>query len=217
MIDSKRFLAGCGKSGFVGKSRIHRFRTLHKRWLHSFIFSPSGRDKRHGAGGGNPFFRSLLVLAVAFASIAIPIGAIAGPHKGVAGLFVEVRTPVACGRLLTHQGQPAAGQQIHFENRVSGDVFLTKTRGDGSFSLALAPGAYHLRDEDGPIIVRYINVRDQDINLGTVSEPGLLAHLLESEIIAPALIQSPASITSNVVPGNQVAEPANEMTGNITD
>ena len=36
------------------------FRTLHKRWLHSYIFSPSGRDKSEGAGGGNPFFHSLL-------------------------------------------------------------------------------------------------------------------------------------------------------------
>ena len=161
--------------------------------------------------------KRFLILALAFASIAIPISAIAGPHKGVVGLFVEVRTPVASGRLLTHQGQPAAGQQIHFENRVSGDVFLTKTRGDGSFSLALAPGAYDLRDEDGPIIVRYINVRDRDINLGTVSEPGLLAHLLESEIIAPALIQSPASVTSNVVPGNPVVEPANKTAGKIAD
>ena len=95
----------------------------------------------------------------------------AGPRKGVVGHFMEVRMPVARGKLLTHQGQPAAGRQIHFENRVSGDVFLTKARGDGSFSLALAPGAYDLRDEDGPIIVRYIDVRDQDINLGTVSEP----------------------------------------------
>jgi hypothetical protein len=160
--------------------------------------------------------KRFIILALAFASIAIPIGAIAGPHKGVAGLFVEVRTSIARGRLLTHHGQPAAGQQIHFENRVSGDVLLTKTCADGSFSLALAPGAYDLRDEDGPIIVRYINVRDQDINLGTVSEPGPLAHLLESEIIAPALIQSSASITSNVVPGNQVVEPANQMAGKIT-
>jgi hypothetical protein len=161
--------------------------------------------------------KRFVILALAFASIATSINAMAGPHKGVAGLFVEVRTPVASGRLLTHQGQPAAGQQIHFENRVNGDAFLTKTRGDGSFSLALAPGAYDLRDEDGPIIVRYIDVRDQDINLGTVSEPGPLAQLLESERIAPALIQSPASVTSDVVPGNQVAEPANKAAGKITD
>lgn len=71
--------------------------------------------------------------------------------------------------------------------------------------------------KDDPIIVRDIDVRDQDVNLGTVSEPGLLAHLLESEIIAPALIQSPASVTSNVVPGNPVVEPANKTAGEIVD
>jgi hypothetical protein len=168
---SKRFLARCGKTGFVGKTRIRRFRTLHKRWLHSFIVSPSGRQKREGADGGNAFFRSLLVLAFAFATSII---AMAGPHKGVAGLFVEVRTPAARGKLLTHQGRPAAGRQIHFENRVSVDAFLTKARGDGSFSFALAPDAYDLRDEDGPVIAPYIDIRDQDINLGTVSEPGVL-------------------------------------------
>jgi hypothetical protein len=144
--------------------------------------------------------KRFVILALALASIAIPISTIACPHKGVVGLFVEVRTSVASGRLLNHEGQPAAGRQIHFENRVSGDVFLTKTGRGGSFSLALAPGAYDLRDEEGPIIVRYIDVRDQDINLGRVSEPGPLAQLLESERIAPALIESPASVTSNVVP-----------------
>jgi hypothetical protein len=158
-----------------------------------------------------------VILALAFASITTSINAMAGPRQGVAGLFVEVRTSVARGRLLTHHGQPLASRQIHFENRVTGDSFLTKTRCDGSFSLALAPGAYDLRHENGPIIGPYIDIRDQDINLGTVSEPGSLAHLLESEIIAPALIQSPASITSNVVPGNQVAEPENKVAGEITD
>jgi len=38
---------------------VRSFRTLHERWLPSFIFSPSGRDKREGAGCGNPFFRTL--------------------------------------------------------------------------------------------------------------------------------------------------------------
>jgi len=161
--------------------------------------------------------KRFLALALTLASIAVSLNTMAGPRRGVAGHFMEVRMPAARGKLLTHQGQPAAGRQIHFENLVSGDVFLTKARGDGSFSLALAPGAYDLRDEDGPIIVRYIDVRDQDINLGTVSEPGPLAQLLESERIAPALIQSPASVTSNVVPGNQVVEPADKTAGKITD
>jgi hypothetical protein len=96
-------------------------------------------------------------------------------------------------------------------------VFLTKTGRGGSFSLALAPGAYDLRDEEGPIIVRYIDVRDQDINLGRVSEPGPLAQLLESERIAPALIESPASVTSNVVPGNPIVEPVNKPAGTIAE
>ena len=160
----------------------------------------------------------LLVFALAFAGIAISVKTRDGPRQDVAGLlFVEVRTSVARGRLLTHHGQPLASRQIHFENRVTGDVFLTKTGRGGSFSLALAPGAYDLRDEEGPIIVRYIDVRDQDINLGTVSEPGPLAQLLESERIAPALVQSPASVTSNVVPGNPIVEPVNKPAGTMAE
>jgi hypothetical protein len=42
---------------------LAEFSTLHKRWLPSLIFSPSGRDKSEGASCGNPFFRSLLEAA----------------------------------------------------------------------------------------------------------------------------------------------------------
>jgi hypothetical protein len=160
--------------------------------------------------------RFLLILALSLASIAVPVTIIAGPRKGVVGRLVEVGTPVVGGKLLTHQGRSVADRQIHFENGVSGDVFMTSTQADGSFSLALAPGAYDLRDEDGPIIVGHINVRDQDIDLGTVSESGPLEHLLESERIAPALIQSPAAITSDVISAKQVA-PASKSLGKIAD
>jgi hypothetical protein len=38
--------------------------TLHKNWLPSLIFSPSGRDKSEGAGCENPFSTALYVTDV---------------------------------------------------------------------------------------------------------------------------------------------------------
>jgi hypothetical protein len=146
-----------------------------------------------------------LTLVFALAIITLPAAALAGPHKGVVGPMQPAVPVEVSGKLLTHEGQPAANRQIHFENRVSGDVFLTKTGPDGSFSFALPPGEYNLREEHGPIIAGYIQTYNTDaINLGTVSEPGQLQHFLESERIAPALIHSPAPITSNVRQGSRI-------------
>lgn len=114
-------------------------------------------------------------------------------------------TPVTVsGKLLTYEGQPAAERQIHFENAVSGDAYLTKTGKDGSFSIALPAASYNLREEHGPIVAGDIQAWSGAVNLGTVSEPGTLEHLLQGEGVAPALIHSPAPITSNVRPGSPV-------------
>jgi hypothetical protein len=46
------------KKGLAWENPAWSFRTLHEKmasFLPSFIFSPSGRDKREGAGCGNPF------------------------------------------------------------------------------------------------------------------------------------------------------------------
>jgi hypothetical protein len=89
---------------------------------------------------------------------------------------------------------------------VSGDVFLTATNADGSFSYALPPGLYELREERGPVVAGYIAAQGEDITLGTVSEPPSIMNLLQSEAVAPAQIRSPAPITSSVVPGGPVGE-----------
>ncbi len=114
-------------------------------------------------------------------------------------------TPVTVsGKLLTYEGQPAAERQIHFENTVSADAYLTKTGKDGGFSIALPPASYNLREEHGPIVAGDVQAWSGAVNLGTVSEPGTLEHLLQGEGVAPALIHSPAPITSNVRPGSPI-------------
>ncbi len=151
-----------------------------------------------------------LTLALVFTLLTAAPAAFAGPHKGVTGRMLPAEPVVVSGKLLTYEGQPFGDRQVHFENRVSGDAFLTRTRGDGSFSFPLPPGEYNLRDEQGPIIRSHIQAFGEDINLGTVSEPPQLQYLLQSEGVAPAQIHSPAPVTSNVRPGSRVQHPAGQ-------
>ena len=136
--------------------------------------------------------------------VAAPVAAIAGPHKGVVGPLQPATSVVVSGKLLTYEGQPAANQPIHFENLVSGDLFLAQTGQDGSFSFPLPPGEYDLRVEQGPIVVNFIDAdtEEEAVTVGTVSEPPKIQYWLQAEGLAAALIWSPAPITSNVYANN---------------
>jgi len=152
--------------------------------------------------------KRLVLLAPLFAILAHPASGVAGPHKGVVGKMLAAPPVVISGKVLTYEGQPAADRQIHLENTVTGDAFLTSTGKDGSFSIAVPPAYYNLREEHGPIVAENVQAWSGAVSLGTVSEPGALQQLLQSEGIAPAQIHSPAPITSNVRPGGPI-EPAN--------
>jgi hypothetical protein len=128
----------------------------------------------------------------------------AGPHKGVPGRLLPATPVVISGKLVTADGQPATGREIHFENTVSSDVYLTHTGKDGGFSFALPPAAYNLREEHGPIVARNIQAWGDAVNLGTVAEPTGWERFLQFQSVAPALLQSPAPITSNVGPGQPI-------------
>ncbi len=154
--------------------------------------------------------KRLVVLAPLFAILAVPAAGFAGPRKGVLGKLLPATSVVISGKVLTYQGQPAANRQIHLENTVTGDAYLTSTGKDGSFSIALPPAAYNLREEHGPIVADDIQAWGDAVNLGTVSEPGALQRLLQREGVAPAQIHSPAPITSNVRPGSPI-EPADRI------
>jgi hypothetical protein len=146
--------------------------------------------------------KRLALLGALFAALAVARPGFAGPHKGVVGKMLPATPVTISGKLLTYEGQPAADRQIHFENTVSGDAYLSRTVKDGSFSITLPPASYNLREEHGPIVAGDIQAWSGTVNLGTVSEPGTLEHFLESEGVAPALIHSPAPVTSDVRPGN---------------
>ncbi len=113
------------------------------------------------------------------------------------------RAAVVVGALTTRDGNPAPERQIHFENRVTGDIFLVRTGSDGRFSADLPPGRYDLREEHGPIIHAAIAVGANGQDLGKVAEPsgGFWCHLFEMEVLGPAIVKTPAPSTANL-PGN---------------
>ena len=104
------------------------------------------------------------------------------------------------GKFVTRDGKPVAGQQLHFENTLSGDIFLVHTGEDGTFSASLPPGTYDLRAEHGIILKSPILVGNADENLGPVEEkaPADFRRLFERETMAPAVVESAAPSTANV-------------------
>jgi hypothetical protein len=148
--------------------------------------------------------KRVALLAPLFAILVHPASGLAGPHKGVVGKMQAAPPVVISGKVLTYEGAPAADRQIHLENTVTGDAFLTSTGKDGSFSIAVPPAYYNLREAHGPIVAGYIWAQGDAINLGTVAEPGGLQYLLQLQRIAPAQIHSPAPITSDVRPGSPI-------------
>src|SRR5690348_16951730 len=74
------------------------------------------------------------------------------------------------GRLFARGGKPLADRQVHFENRISGDIYLARTGDDGSFAADLPPGVYDLRAERGLIVKSHLVVGVSDVGLGQVFE-----------------------------------------------
>lgn len=97
---------------------------------------------------------------------------------------------------------PLADRQLHFDNLISGDIFLARTASDGSFSAELPPGNYDLRAEHGLVIKSQIIVSDGAISLGRVSAGTKLKHMtlgvFEGQGLAPALVGTAAPATAHV-------------------
>ncbi len=115
------------------------------------------------------------------------------------------------GTLVTSDGSPVANRQLHFENRVTGDLYLVRTAADGGFSADLPPGVYDLRQQEGEIIRAGVGVVESPDTLGKVSEPGFgsfWSHLFDHEELAPGIIRSPAPSTANLGGTHSAPQPA---------
>lgn len=117
--------------------------------------------------------------------------------------------------VLTAHGSstPLASRDLHFQNVITGDVYLSPTHSDGSFRAILPPGKYRLRTETGAVLMRSIVVDQADINLGHINELAPLTpeRLWQSESIAPSRLASPAPSTAYVKTSDTTPLPASAM------
>ena len=135
--------------------------------------------------------RKLRFAAVAL-SVAVGAGIAAGPRiAGAANVS---------GLMSYRNGKPAGQRWLHYENRVTSDIYIAPTKPDGSFTADLPPGLYDLRAERGVILVGKIRVDAADLNIGRVVEPAPLdiRRPFENEAVAEALVESPAPSTANL-------------------
>ena len=109
---------------------------------------------------------------------------------------------------------PLVSRDLHFQNVITGDVYLSPTHADGSFRASLPPGKYRLRTETGAVLVKAILVDQADIDLGRVNELAPISpeRLWQSESIAPSRLASPAPSTAYVKTSDTTPLPATATT-----
>jgi len=142
-----------------------------------------------------PHFRDRVRLPIAGVSVAA--AAVLAMLAGFAG------AAVVSGSMVYRDGTPADRRQLHFENRVTGDIYIAPTKPDGTFRANLPPGQYDLRAERGTILKYAVNVcgTDQtDQNVGQVVEPLLLdpRRPFQHEGIADTILDFAAPATASI-------------------
>lgn len=130
--------------------------------------------------------------------------------------FARANAATVTGVYSNRKGTPLPGHQLHFENRVSGDIYLTRTNSDGSFSADLPPGVYDLRAERGLVLHHNLLVDHGAVNLGRVEDgaPFDVRRPFEREGIAPSMVESGAPATAHLHASGQngAAPPASSAT-----
>jgi len=134
-----------------------------------------------------------------FAAAALSVAVAAGLAAGAR----IARAANVSGLMSYRDGRAADRRQLHYENRVTNDIFVAPTKPDGSFTADLPPGVYDLRAERGVVLASKIRVDSADVNLGHVVEPSPfdVLRLFEHQGVAESIVESPAPATANVVSG----------------
>jgi hypothetical protein len=112
--------------------------------------------------------------------------------------------------VLTAPGDgPLAGHELHFQERVSGDIYTVRTHPDGSFSTMLPPGLYDLRGQHGAVIASAVMVDQSPVNLGQLHPPGPfdVGRLLERQEVGQAIVNTPAPATAYVPSAGEGSQP----------
>ncbi|MBV8055090.1 MAG: hypothetical protein JO071_07610 [Deltaproteobacteria bacterium] len=147
----------------------------------------------------------ILPSAAAIIFILAMIGALPG----------RARAARVSGILMGHENsKPLVSRDLHFQNIITGDAYLSPTHSDGSFRASLPPGRYRLRTETGAVLINSILVGRANIDLGRVNElaPLALQRWWQAQAIAPSLLISPAPSTAYVMTSDTTPLPATATT-----
>jgi hypothetical protein len=149
--------------------------------------------------------RCRLVGAVAIAIILAVVGSAPCPAHAarVSGVLTSYENST-----------PLASRDLHFQNVITGDAYLSPTHSDGSFGASLPPGTYRLRTETGAILVKSIVIGRANIDLGHVNELAPLApqRWWQSQTIAPTRLDTPAPSTAYLMTSDTTPLPATATT-----
>ena len=146
--------------------------------------------KRSVSSTRNPWSFGALVIVVIIAVIG------ASPNHARAARVSGVLTGY-------ENSTPPVSRDLHFQNVITGDSYLSPTHSDGSFGATLPPGTYRLRSESGAVLLKSIVVGRANVDLGRINELAPLApqRLWQSQAIAPTLLAAPAPATAAPVAG----------------
>lgn len=110
--------------------------------------------------------------------------------------------------------RPLVSRDLHFQNVITGDIYLSPTHSDGSFKATLPPGTYRLRTETGAVLLKSIMVGRRDLDLGRISELAPLApqRLWQSQSIAPSRLAGPAPSTAYIMTSDTTPLPPTATT-----
>ncbi len=157
-----------------------------------------------------------LAIGALAAALAIGVAPVAGAAESAAQAapvqtapaIPSPSTPVG-GVLTDPHGHPLPRVELHFQGRVNPDIFTIRTRADGSFSTALPPGIYDLRDEHGAIIADGVTVARSAVSLGRVEAPAPLAptRLFDRQAMGEVIVKSPAPSGAYVPAPGEVPAP----------
>jgi hypothetical protein len=115
---------------------------------------------------------------------------------------------VVTGVLAASEAGSPGLHDLHFQNRVSGNLYVLRTEPNGAFSTMLPQGIYDLRGMHGAVIASAVMVGQDPVNLGQVHSPGPynVWRLFEWQQTGPVIVTSPAPATAylpNLVGGSQ--------------
>ena len=104
------------------------------------------------------------------------------------------------GTLTSAGGAPQQGREVHFEERLTNDIFVAVTGPSGTFSADLPEGVYDLRTETGPIIDGGIAVGASAVALGKVQDVAGddLTRFFQTQEVGEAIVKSEAPSTADV-------------------